>query len=443
MISPRWTKLRDHDEQIRLINSPARFKTVPAGRRSGKTEIAKRKLSKAAFIPTGFFPARFFAGAPTRDQAKRIYWDDLKALVPPKLRMKEPSESELTITTIMGSEIVVVGMDKPERIEGMPWDGGILDEFGNMKEKAWRENVRPALSDRKGWCWFIGVPEGRNHYYTLDKMAKADTTGEWDSFHWISADILDPAEIASAKRDLDELTYLQEYEASFISFEGRAYYAFDERYNTARIKYNPRQPLIFCFDFNVSPGVCAVIQEKTAFDGLGLPIIGDTISCVIGEVYIERNSNTVMVCRRLIKDWGEHQGQIYIYGDASGGAKGSAKVAGSDWTLVKKTLNAYFGEDRIHYRIKRKNPYERERINSVNSRCKSMSGDIRFLVDAGKAPHVLIDMEGVRLVKGGSGEIDKKEDTKLTHLSDGIGYYIDYEFPVAGARSKIIKVMGA
>lgn len=158
-LTPRWTELRPHPEQIRLVNSRARFKTVPAGRRSGKTELAKRHLVRSAFIPTGFFPSRFFAAAPTRDQAKRIWWDDLKAMVPLDMRSRAPSESELTIFTNMGSEIVVVGMDKPERIEGSPWDGGVLDEYGNMKEKAWGENVRPALSDRKGWCWFIGVPE--------------------------------------------------------------------------------------------------------------------------------------------------------------------------------------------------------------------------------------------------------------------------------------------
>ena len=38
-LTPRWTAMRDHAEQIRLIRSLARFKVVPAGRRSGKTEI--------------------------------------------------------------------------------------------------------------------------------------------------------------------------------------------------------------------------------------------------------------------------------------------------------------------------------------------------------------------------------------------------------------------
>ena len=61
-----------------------------------------------------------------------------------------------------GAQIWVVGLDRPERIEGTPWDGGVLDEYGNMRANAWPEHIRPALSDRGGWCDFTGVPEGRN-----------------------------------------------------------------------------------------------------------------------------------------------------------------------------------------------------------------------------------------------------------------------------------------
>jgi hypothetical protein len=53
------------------------------------------------------------------------------------------SESELTIPLWHGGELALVGMDKPARIEGAPWDGGVLDEYGNMKPQAWGENVRP------------------------------------------------------------------------------------------------------------------------------------------------------------------------------------------------------------------------------------------------------------------------------------------------------------
>ena len=53
-----------------------------------------------------------------------------------------------------------------------------------------------------------------------------------------------------------------------------------------------------------------------------------------------------------------------------------------------------------------------------------------MMVDPSKAPHVVKDFEGVRLLKGGSGEIDKKADENLTHISDAVGYYVEREFPI-------------
>lgn len=437
----RWTPLRPHAEQQRYWHSPHRFNVVPAGRRSGKTELAKRKLITRGLGATTAWKPRFFAGAPTRDQAKRIFWDDLKALTPSKFLAGPPSESDLMLPLINGAQIWVVGLDVAARMEGQPWDGGVVDEIGNAKPDVWGANIRPALSDRKGWCDLIGVPEGRNHYYGLATSAQAQLkergdASPWGYYHWKSADILDADEIEQARHDLDLLTFQQEYEGSFINFEGRAYYVFDEKLHTASLKYDPKRALIFCFDFNVDPGVCAVCQEQVlpgkyhrdvnGLHALDKPITG---TGVIGEVYIERNSNTPAVCRKLIQGWREHQGSVMCYGDATGGARGTAKVQGSDWDLIKAELNPVFRE-RITYDVPAANPPERARINAMNTRLLSASGEIHMLVDGVKAPHVVKDLDGVVLLKGGSGELDKKATPLLTHISDGLGYYIAKKFPI-------------
>lgn len=382
---------------------------------------------KKALIGSPHGPGRYFAGAPTRDQAKRIFWPDLKAMTPKELLAGPPSEGELIIRLVNGSEIHVLGFDKPERAEGVPWDHGALDEYGNMKAKVWSENIRPALSDRQGTCDFTGVPEGRNHYYDLYRQAKAagqEEGSEWAAFHWVSADILPASEIAAAKRDLDDLTFRQEYEASFVNFEGRAYYPFDEALHCGVLSYDRRRDLALCFDFNVSPGIAVIVQEQD------LPS-GQKGTGVIGEVHIPRNSNTVSVCRKIVSDWGGHAGLVECYGDATGGASGSAKVQGSDWDLIKRELSQVYG-DRLRFRVPASNPRERSRLNAVNSRLKSGAGEVRLMVDAARAPNLVKDFEGVTLLKGGAGEIDKKRDPALTHMTDALGYYIEREFPVSG-----------
>lgn len=447
----RLYPLRHHPVHHRLKTEPYRFKVVPAGRRSGKTELAKRKLIvEALSTQAEWADPRFFAGAPTRDQAKRIFWSDLKAMTPRALLARQPRETDLAINVITGAEINVLGMDKPERIEGSPWDGGVLDEFANMKPTAWAENVRPALSDRLGWCWLIGVPEGRNHYWDIFKYAMSGEDPDWMGYTWKSIEVLDPKEVEAARRQLDPLTFAQEYEASFVNFEGRAYYPFLEATHVKPLRhlYNDAAPLVLCFDFNVEPGVCAVVQEvklpgefarhpQTKAPLLDRPLVG---TAIIGEVHIPRNSNTPAVVAKVIADWGKHKGLIKCYGDATGGARGTAKIAGSDWDLIKRGLAAHFGGERCYYFVRPANPPERVRINCLNTRLINGVGEIHLLVDGKHAPNVVKDLEGVRLLEGGSGEIDKKATPSLTHISDALGYYIEREFPVADRTATLLEL---
>ena len=318
-------------------------------------------------------------------------------------------------------------MDKPERIEGVGWDGGVLDEYANMKPHVWEAHIRPALSDRQGWCDFVGVPEGRNHYYDLHTYAKSQmmekgSESEWGAYHWVSSLILPEKEINAAKQMMDELTFQQEYEASFVNFQGQAYHAYSEDNQTSEIYYNPDDPINFCFDFNVSPGVAVITQEQLLSNG-------HWGTAVIGEVYIPRNSNTPIVCNRLIEDWKVQEGTIYLYGDATGGAKGTAQVRGSDWDIIQEELSGFFG-DRIVNRVARSNPRERQRVNAVNARLKTALGLNLLAINPAITPNLHKDLEGVRVLEGGAGEIDKKQDSRLTHLTDALGYYIAQEFPI-------------
>jgi hypothetical protein len=462
-LPPRWFDAKG--EPLKLMpaqraywRSPHRFNVVPAGRRSGKTELAKRKLVMRAIRAAFPWEPRYFAGAPTNDQARRIFFDDLVALIPDGDKGGRPSISRMIIPLANGARIEVVGLDKPQRIEGSPWDGGVLDEYANMRPEAWRANVRPALADRNGWCDLIGVPEGRNHYYELARMARAlmDEEGaasEWGFYTWHTADVFRRLgrmhEVESARRDLDSLTFAQEFEASFVNFEGRAYWPFQESLHcTARLEYAPRAPLIFCFDFNVDPGVAAVCQElrlpgEYQRDELGRPILSRPIvgTAVIGEVWIPRNSNTVAVCRKLIEDWGAHEGIFRCYGDSTGGARGTAQIQGSDWDLIRREFDRAW-PGRVDYVVPAANPSERSRVNAVNSRLQSSDGTIRLLVHPLKAPHMVKDFEGVTVLTGGSGELDKKSNRELTHISDAIGYYIAEEFPIVEGAVGRVKLGG-
>jgi len=432
--TPRWYSLRYHPEQARLWTAKERFRVTGAGRRSGKTEIAKRFLVERATTHherSEFLDGFYAAAAPTHQQAKDIYWDDLKALTPPQF-IAAIRESDLTVRLVTGTTIRVAGMDKPQRIEGHPLDGIILDEYSEMKPDAWTRHVRPALSTpgRPGWAWFIGIPRAAPHFKRL--YDGASTLEDWAAFHWLSEDILDPEEIAAAKGEMDPLTYAQEYEASWDTYQGRAYYPFDRRKHCQPVEYDPAKTLIFCFDFNRAPGVAVVVQELLV-EGLG-DEYAEAVTAVIGEVYIPRDSVTPAVCRRLAQDWGHHEGLVLCYGDATGGTGGSAKVEGSDWVLVENTLRPTF-KDRLRFYVPQGNPRERARVNALNARLMTADEKIHLLVDPVNAAHVAEDFESVQLLEGGSGELHKPKSgpgSEFTHLTDALGYYVFKEHPVGG-----------
>lgn len=440
LLTPRWTPLHYHAEQQRYFRSLKRFNIAHAGRRGGKTELAKRRLILRAIDcerPQG----RFVFGAPTHRQAVDIFWEDTIAMIPRWALhngLRSISISYRRIKLISGANIEVSGLDKPERIEGPPLDGFVGDEFGNFKPTVWAQNIRPALSTlgRPGWADLIGVPEGKNHYYQLAEDAPGKE--DWDTFTWHTREI-NPEEAERALGDLDALTYNQEYGGEFISFKGRCYYAFDVKLNCPpedeRVLYDPNYPLDFCWDFNRIPGNCVVSQELPAekFPWLIKRNQGQNrglISCAIGEIFLQQDSNTEKICDLLANKWSHHAGLVHLYGDATGGAKRSSGVKGSDWDIIKAKFNGVFN---YKMRVKRSNPLVRVRINSVNGRMVAADGYIGSIIDR-SCKFLIRDLDGVTC--DDQGDIQKTDiKSLLTHISDGWGYKIAREHPFGGGMA--------
>jgi len=422
-----WKPLRYHEEQQKFLHSNSRFNVVPAGRRSGKTDIAIRRVAKKALIET-IPSAWYILAAPTEGQARRIFWEPLINLFPKEL-VQKVSLGSMTVRLVNSVEISVVGLDKPERVEGRPIRHITLDEYGNIKASAWTSNIRPALSDQLGTADFIGVPEGRNHYYELWMKALADTSGAWSGFTWTSGEILPASEIEQARTDMDQMTFDQEYNAKFVNFAGRVYYSFAPAFNGKSNlieHYNPDADLILCFDFNHTPGVAVICQE----------VNGCTL--VLGEVYIEQGSNTEVVATEVWEKWKGHRGRVLVYGDSAGGQRTSSNIRGTDWDLVRGVLKPHFGS-RLIFRVPKANPRVRLRVNSLNSRLRAIDGTVRLYIDPIACPMLTRDLEGVRY-KG--NQIYKPTnpndpESKLTHISDAFGYYITRAFPMTGGAKLV------
>jgi len=137
--------------------------------------------------------------------------------------ISKTNESELKVELIQGSEIALKGADKPESLKGVGLNFCILDEYGQMKEEAWEESVRPMLVDSKGEAIFIGTPVGYNHFWKLYNKEKDDP--DYKSFHFRTIDNLAipqiVEEVEKARQETDPVKFSQEYEANFEALIGR------------------------------------------------------------------------------------------------------------------------------------------------------------------------------------------------------------------------------
>ncbi|HBJ74692.1 MAG TPA: hypothetical protein DDY86_04045 [Syntrophaceae bacterium] len=409
--------------QKQYYNDVHRFLVCSAGRRSRKTLIGTRKVLSAAMINAG---KRYFLGAPTRTQAKDIFWtgkvSGLQMILPRPIISSE-SHSDLWIRLPNAAEIHVVGLDKPQRIEGQPWDGCLITEMADVKPSAWGMNIRPVLSDTNGFAILDGVPEGRDWYYDmavraaggvipttrpmLGAYAEDPNDSDWAFYSWFSADVLTAAEIEAVKRELDERTFRQEYEGSFEGEEGRAYYAFssanlvdDKHVDISRIHVHVGM------DFNVDP-MTAVICD----------VSGDTVH-QFDEVYL-RHSNTYEMVEHLLRVKKLNPAATTIYPDSTGAAD-SSNATESDLKILR---NAGF-----KIKAHPANPRQRDRLAAVNTRCMSTNGVARFFVQR-HCVKTINDLNRVQSMP--DGRLDKtQKDTGLTHISDGLGYLIAYLFPI-------------
>ena len=192
---------------------------------------------------------RFAYIAPHYNQAKDIAWDYVKQYAAPVLEYGGSiNEAELRVDLPNGGRVRLYGGDNYNRLRGLFFDGVVLDEYADMDPRVW-EVVRPCLSDREGWCSWIGTPKGMNAFYNVFEQAKRDD--DWYSLELRASKtgILPTRELDAAKKDLSVDQYAQEYECSFQAAVAGAYYGTEmqEAHDDKRITKVPHDKSLETF----------------------------------------------------------------------------------------------------------------------------------------------------------------------------------------------------
>ena len=414
LLNEAWFNLRPHPLQSKLWRTTARFPVVVAGRGSGKTEISRRRLVVALQHRKPWADPKYFIGLPTYGQAKRVVWPQIEALIPKDWLVKHgANRSELSFTTIYGSTLFVVGMDKPHRIEGIQVDGGVLDECSDQKPEGFTRTILPMLTHRNGWCWRIGKPKrtgiGASAFREAYEKGLHPNTAGIESYNWKSDTVLTKAQLDTLASQMGAEEFREEVNAEWLDAKGGIFYAYNDTLNvTEAAVYDSESVIGVGSDFNVDPMAWVLFHVRNGR------------MYVFDEVWL-RNTNTQQTLDELYRRYQDHKAGWHFFGDASSKNRHTSTSVTDYLQIIN---DSRFIEKRVSY--PKANPAVADRFAATNALLCNALGDRRCHINP-RCKNLRDDLMQ-RTYKEGTRDVADEGD--IGHITDALGYPIHKLFPI-------------
>jgi len=354
--------------QKRFHASEARFKGFSGPIGSGKSQALCQEAIKLSYLNPGRLG---LLGAPTypmlRDATQATLFEILDSNGVPFDHNK--AENTLLMKDT-GSRILFRPVDEFERLRGtnLAWFG--LDELTYTQEAAWLR-LEGRLRDPKAYRlggFAVWTPKGYDWVYRKFMADRVDGYDVVIAEPFENRFLLDqiPDFYKRLKESYDENFYKQEVLGSYLNMTGGLVYgSFSRTHHVVELRPEAHLPLLWTLDFNVDPMSSLIAQN-----------VGGKVR-VLDEIVIRRGT-TQQACEEFLKRYPTHQAGVGVYGDASG-FQGQTTGA-SDYEIVREHFLIHTNMP-VQYRVPRSNPSVRERINLMNSKLRSASGEI-----GGKCP---------------------------------------------------------
>jgi hypothetical protein len=237
---------------------------------------------------------------PSYKQVKATAWDYLKEFAGGIPGVKF-NETELRCDLPTGGRISLLGTENFESLRGLYLMGCVMDEYASIPESVFPEIIRPALSDYKGWCCFLGTPQGHNAFFDLYEQASADDDWLNAIYKASETELLDEEELSAAQRMMSESQYLQEFECSFNanvpgSIYGKELEAAQTEGRICNVPYDPAHKVDTFFDLGIGDSTSVWFTQT----------VGRAIHVI--DFYEARNEGLPHYCKMLTD-------RRYVYGD--------------------------------------------------------------------------------------------------------------------------------
>lgn len=239
-------KFKPRDYQIPLFESMdagCRQAVLIWHRRAGKDKTLINLMVKKTQERVGVYYYFF----PTYKQGRKIIWDgigkdEFRFMDHfPKELIAHRNDHEMRLQLINGSLFQIIGTDDYDAIRGTNPIGCVFSEYSFQDPGAYK-TVSPILAENGGFSVFCYTPKGKNHGYSLKKLAQKsynrflDENRDWNDKDWFyqSLTVDDTKVIPEDKLEVekerlfietgDNSFYEQEYYVSFEVSQQGAYY---------------------------------------------------------------------------------------------------------------------------------------------------------------------------------------------------------------------------
>ena len=220
--------------------------------------------------------------------------------------------------------------------------------------------------------------------------------------------------VVTARNELDERTFRQEYEASFESYEGLVARDFDRELNKSNETIKDDDTLIVGIDFNVNKMPCSISVLR-----------GKDLHCLD---FLFGSFNTEELMKAIQIKYPKHRKIFHT--DASGSANKSSAGGQTDITIIRK-----FGYQVYNLT---KNPNIIDRVNAFNGLIKSASGLRKYFV----APHLKKVVETLEKHVFDDNGLPNKKHEYHDDIYDALSYSAWHYSDLGKSQATKIKISG-
>lgn len=366
-------RYKPHKYQKQFHNSKARFRTLIAGRRGGKTLSGTIEALRFADLRAQELdrPTKGMIIAPTYPMLKDV---NIPMFLDwcPSHTIKAWNKQDHKMQLVNGSEITFRSGDNPDRLRGVGLDWVWMDEASFMDREVW-EVVYPALTDKGGYAWITTTPQGYDWVYEGFYKPAVDKQDDYEAWRYTTEDnpYIDKLLIEKAKQDLSEVMFRQEYLASFEKFEGLIYPDFEEEVHVKEPP--PKHPTdIFFVSLDVGwnhPTAMILAKEDVNHN---LYLIDEA-----REQYLDTKGISKQLSALLMRNGLErHEISAFIIDPASKGTQQTSGMSMFD-QLLEEGWGFIPGNNDVMAGINRVTRLLRERKVFISKRCEKIREEIR------------------------------------------------------------------